>query len=124
MRRRPVPPARSVPPEDPSTFLGSCSPAAAKLLAMLGDEVRPQPGEVLTKYTEEDQETVFVVLEGAARVERGGRPAKHVGRGNVLWVGRKTGVTVADTEMRLLRFELSAFEGILEAGRDPAANLV
>ena len=119
-----MPPARTALPEDPSTFLGSCSPSAVKLLAMLGDEVRPQTGEALTKYTEGDQETVFVVLAGSARVERKGRAAKHVGRGEVLWVGRKTGVTVAATEMRLLRFELSAFEGILEAGRDPAANLV
>ncbi len=119
-----MPPPRSDDPQRNLSFLDTCSPEAVRLLAMLGEEVRPQAGEDLTGYVGGDQEMVFVVLAGSARVERRGRAAKRVGRGDLLWVGAKAGVTIAEEPMRLLQLELSAFERILDHAREPAKGIL
>lgn len=88
-------------------LFAGCSKAELRELAIIADEVNVREGAVLTKEGSTGRE-FFVLVDGTARVSRGGRKLADLGAGD--WVGEialltnapRTATVTATTPLRVL----------------------
>lgn len=105
-------------------LLASLSPEVRERILAAGEERSYPVGETVVREGEPGDE-LFVVLEGAARVERGGRAIGHLGEGEIFGElsvvdGRPRGAdVVADAPLRCLVVPREALKDALL--REPAA---
>ena len=88
-------------------------------IARRADEVRVPAGKVLTAEGKPGHE-FFLIIEGQANVERGGRviatltPGQYFGELSLLDRGPRSATVVAATEMNLLVLGQREFSGVLD----------
>jgi CRP/FNR family cyclic AMP-dependent transcriptional regulator len=107
-------------------LFGELSKRALERIAKETDELGFEPGEVIVQEGSLG-ETLFVVLEGAAKVVRGGRtiaqlmPGDFFGELSALEPGPRTASVIAVTPVRVLRLFRHTLMALLE--RDPRLTI-
>jgi CRP-like cAMP-binding protein len=100
-------------------LFSGCSRKDLERLVRAADEVSVEAGTVLTVEGELGRE-VFVILTGAARVERAGRPVAtlgpgdHVGELSLLDGGPRTATVTTTEPTTVLVLTRQAFNGVLD----------
>ncbi|MCI0346732.1 MAG: cyclic nucleotide-binding domain-containing protein, partial [Chloroflexi bacterium] len=103
-----------------------CTHADLRRIAELCEEHEVEQGTLLTKEGEERND-VFVVIEGVARVERGGHVVSRIGEGGffgelaVLDPGPRTATVVAESPMFVLVLRAEHLEEVVR--QNPAVAM-
>lgn len=103
-----------------------CSPGDLRRIARLCEEYEVEEGVILTEEGDK-RDDVFVIIEGVARVERGGQVVNRLSGGDffgelaVLDPGPRTATVVAESPMFVLMLRAAQLEEVVRAS--PAVAL-
>lgn len=99
-------------------LFASCSKKDLKRIVEVGDEASFKPGDRLVEQGQPGREA-FIILKGAARVERSGRRLANLGAGAMVGElalldnGPRTASVICDTEVDVLVINQRNFHEIL-----------